>query len=412
VRSNNNLLVSNVYDHQSRRIAKNVFEITQSGTNAIRQFSFVYDSWNVISEKLLTSNFSLSTFYTWGLDLSGILQGAGGVGGLLAVNPGSSVYFPCFDANGNVTEYVDASGTIRAHYAFDAFGNTISQSGDLATIFTHRFSTKYFDAETGLYYYGFRYYAPHFGRWVNRDLINELGGENIYHFVFNNPFSWIDYMGLWGDGNKGGKGNPGDRGHSDFPGHDIFDYTEEDKGDTSPMKPKSVWRHFRSLSDSESDLVKAVCSCNKDEFQRKAHQMQDFFAHYGQGYRASTNLNYYKWAGSGHGKGSAGASSARAAGIGVVRPDSAIDYQDAYAAAVIRTQEWADRWNKCCCLNKEGSWIKTPGRSEPDCSEKAPDNPWGDKAPPATPESGYWHKGWDATSSAAAGAWNKAKGLF
>jgi RHS repeat-associated protein len=196
VYSNNTLLVSNVYDHQSRRIAKNLFEITQSGTNAIRQFSFVYDGWNLISETLSTSNFSLSTFYTWGLDLSGTLQGAGGVGGLLAVTRGSTVYFPCFDANGNVTEYIDATGTIRAHYAFDAFGNTIAQSGDLAPIFSHRFSTKYFDPETALYYYGYRFYLPELGRWVNRDPIEERGGINQYSAMFNNAISLFDPFGL------------------------------------------------------------------------------------------------------------------------------------------------------------------------------------------------------------------------
>jgi RHS repeat-associated protein len=30
----------------------------------------------------------------------------------------------------------------------------------MADSFRHRFSTKYYDAETGLYYYGYRFYAP------------------------------------------------------------------------------------------------------------------------------------------------------------------------------------------------------------------------------------------------------------
>ncbi|NEP84442.1 MAG: hypothetical protein F6K39_43830, partial [Okeania sp. SIO3B3] len=32
-----------------------------------------------------------------------------------------------------------------------------------------RFSTKYLDVESGLYYYGFRYYVVELGRWVSRD---------------------------------------------------------------------------------------------------------------------------------------------------------------------------------------------------------------------------------------------------
>jgi RHS repeat-associated protein len=171
VYSNNTLLVSNIYDHQSRRIAKIV---SHGGTETQRR-DFVYDGWNLIQE-LITDNGSLTTnFFTWGLDLSGTLQGAGGVGGLLAVTRDSAAFFPCFDANGNVTEYIDATGAIKAHYAFDAFGNTIAQSGALASTFTHRFSTKYFDPETGLYYYGYRFYMPQLGRWLSRDPIGTPG---------------------------------------------------------------------------------------------------------------------------------------------------------------------------------------------------------------------------------------------
>jgi YD repeat-containing protein len=75
------------------------------------------------------------TRYLWGPDLSGTLQGAGGVGGLLAVIRSDGTFFPCYDANGNVTDYVDANGTVRAHYEYSPFGETIAQSGDLADTF-------------------------------------------------------------------------------------------------------------------------------------------------------------------------------------------------------------------------------------------------------------------------------------
>jgi RHS repeat-associated protein len=191
VYSNNTLLVSNIYDHQSRRIAKIV---SHGGTETQRR-EFIYDDWNLIQETIHNSQLTITNSYTWGLDLSGTLQGAGGVGGLLAVTRGSATYFPCFDANGNVTEYIDATGAIKAHYAFDAFGNTISQSGDMASTFSHRFSTKYADDETGLYYYGYRYYAPELGRWVNRDPIGEDGSKDIYGFVANDSIDYFDILG-------------------------------------------------------------------------------------------------------------------------------------------------------------------------------------------------------------------------
>jgi RHS repeat-associated protein len=59
-----------------------------------------------------------------------------------------------------------------------------------------RFSTKYLDPETGLYYYGYRHYDPLTGRWPSRDPIEEEGGLNLYAFVDNDGINWLDITGL------------------------------------------------------------------------------------------------------------------------------------------------------------------------------------------------------------------------
>ena len=46
-----------------------------------------------------------------------------------------------------------------------------------------------------LYYYGYRYYDPETGGWLNRDPIEERGGVNLYGFVFNSPYNGIDRLG-------------------------------------------------------------------------------------------------------------------------------------------------------------------------------------------------------------------------
>ncbi len=44
-------------------------------------------------------------------------------------------------------------------------------------------------------YYGYRFYDPVTGRWPSRDPIEEEGGVNLYGFVFNSPYNWIDILG-------------------------------------------------------------------------------------------------------------------------------------------------------------------------------------------------------------------------
>ncbi len=181
------VILQNEYDTQSRRVRK----VTPEATH-----TFVYDGWNLVKETIASTNGETEVVhYVWGKDLSGTIQGAGGVGGLLAVKRNGAWYHPFYDNNGNITAYVDAQGEVVASYAYDAFGNTIAQSGTMADAFPHRFSTKYFDAETGLYYYGYRFYSPTLSRWLNRDPIEEDGGVNLYAFCENKYYT-VELLGL------------------------------------------------------------------------------------------------------------------------------------------------------------------------------------------------------------------------
>jgi RHS repeat-associated protein len=59
------------------------------------------------------------------------------------------------------------------------FGEVLnSDPGSVSNPF--RFSTKYQDDETGLLYYGYRYYNASTGRWLNTDPLEEDGGLNLY----------------------------------------------------------------------------------------------------------------------------------------------------------------------------------------------------------------------------------------
>lgn len=67
-----------------------------------------------------------------GLDLSGSLQGAGGIGGLVYATDGLVSHHYLYDANGNVGQLVDAgTGAVVAHYEYDPFGRETYASGSL-----------------------------------------------------------------------------------------------------------------------------------------------------------------------------------------------------------------------------------------------------------------------------------------
>ena len=214
------LAVINAYDHDNRRVVKRVERFHEDAWMLAETHTFVYEGNNMVFERIVGADGSERIVeYFWGNDLSGSEQGAGGVGGLLAVSIDGLFYFSCYDQNGNVVCYVSESGTIVAQYVYDPYGNVIDQYGNMPDQFAFGFSTKYLDRETGLIGYQRRFYRPDHGRWLNRDPIEEEGGENLYTFCANNSILYIDPFGLklvvikhwkgidppghWEDGNKG-----------------------------------------------------------------------------------------------------------------------------------------------------------------------------------------------------------------
>jgi len=183
--------------------------------------------------ELNASNNALVRSYVWGLDLSGTMDGAGGVGGLLWVTlhtvsgPAAGTHFVAYDGNGNIVVLSAASdGSETARYEYGPFGEPIRVTGPArATLNPFRFSTKRTCNTTDLVVYEYRAYSPALGRWLSRDPIGELGfmllgggtlpitgmefddesngapisergDENLYVFVGNDPISFLDILGL------------------------------------------------------------------------------------------------------------------------------------------------------------------------------------------------------------------------
>jgi RHS repeat-associated protein len=184
------------YDYSGRRIQKTVATWAGSAWSLSLSNRFLYDGRNLIAELNATNN-TLIQGYIWGQDLSGTLRGAGGVGGLVAINDADQgSHFVVHDGRGNVSALVKASdGSYSALYEYDPYGKMLRANGPMALRNPFHFSDKFDDVEVGLTFYGGRYYNASLGRWQNRDQIEEFGGFNVYGMVYNDPANYFDFDG-------------------------------------------------------------------------------------------------------------------------------------------------------------------------------------------------------------------------
>ena len=98
------------------------------------------------------------------------------------------------DHLGSSTLELDDQAQLISQETYYPFGGTACWAGRNeveASYKTLRYSGKERDA-TGLYYYGYRYYAPWLYRWLNPDPGGAMDGLNLYGFVGNDPMGHVD----------------------------------------------------------------------------------------------------------------------------------------------------------------------------------------------------------------------------
>jgi insecticidal toxin complex protein TccC len=99
---------------------------------------------------------------------------------------------------GSSTLELDDTGQLLTYEEYYPYGGTAvwAAKSELEAKYKYaRYSGKERDA-TGLYYYGYRYYMPWLGRWLNPDPARIVDGLNLYQMVKNSPILRYDDNGL------------------------------------------------------------------------------------------------------------------------------------------------------------------------------------------------------------------------
>jgi RHS repeat-associated protein len=186
------------YDLAGRMVQK---QVTVAGALARRTIT-LYDQW----KPLLQVDYDGSgvetgrRIYTWGPDVSGTIDGAAGIGGLIEVvsrkGNVTTRNLALNDGLGNVIGLVDgATGAKVATFASGPFGEVENASGERASACPLRWQTKFYDEDLGLYYFGKRWYDPKTLTWLSRDPLRELGGGNLYAYCNDQPVGNYDPIG-------------------------------------------------------------------------------------------------------------------------------------------------------------------------------------------------------------------------
>ena len=102
-------------------------------------------------------------------------------------------YVPLYGIS-NIEAYCNTNGQVIASRTYSPYGQLVSGYGPPALYRRLHiwFASKYHDEETGLYYFGKRFYSPFLCRWLNQDPRGESGGINLYAFCCNNPVNNFD----------------------------------------------------------------------------------------------------------------------------------------------------------------------------------------------------------------------------
>jgi RHS repeat-associated protein len=143
---------------------------------------------------------------------------------------------------------LDKSGALISYEEYFPFGGSSFIAGDNLKELdwkAYRYGGKEYDAMTGLYYYGYRYYAPWLSRWLSPDMSGPVDDLNLYEFVLSDPVRNVDP--------DGSDSKPGEVVYTDRAPVAVEDTASDDRlvGATRASLAPELQPLFDSLSSAD-----------------------------------------------------------------------------------------------------------------------------------------------------------------
>lgn len=111
----------------------------------------------------------------------------------ISQNNGSSSGYYLNDEQGSIRYLTGSDGSIRNHYRYSAFGESITAEETVPNRL--KYNAQMADELTGLYYLRARYYNASLGRFTQEDVIYN-DGLNLYAYCNSNPVMYSDPSGF------------------------------------------------------------------------------------------------------------------------------------------------------------------------------------------------------------------------
>lgn len=191
-----------IFEWENGRILKNI-------NTSDKAIQMSYDSNGMRTQKTV-DGVKTNYYYDSSNNLFALTQGNDTLffyydnsGEVMSVSCNGTMYYYIKDLQGDITEIVDKDGKAVAEYAYDAWGNMLTENnGTLAVgkLNPFRYRSYVYDEETGLYYLQSRYYDTLTGRFLNADVYADTQSgtplsTNMFAYCENNAINKSDDEG-------------------------------------------------------------------------------------------------------------------------------------------------------------------------------------------------------------------------